>query len=445
MSHYFKAKSGISKDVIIQLSEQKKEPQWMCDFRLNALDIFNSMFMPVWGPDLSLLNFDLICYYLKPRAFQANSWQELSCEMCQAFECAGLPEAEKSCLSGVGAQYESEMVYKHIRQDLSDKGVIFVDSDTALQKYPELFKRYFATLILAQDNKFAALNAAFWSGGSFIYVPPHVHVELPLQTYFSINSSQFGQFERTIIIADEGSSVRYIEGCSAEMQNGRSLHAGVVELFAHENAHIRYTTIQNWAPTIYNLVTKRAIAYRNSRVEWIDGNFGSAVTMKYPSVILKESGARGLLVSLSTAGKCQIQDTGGSMIHEASETSSHIVSKSLSDSGGEAIFRGSIKCKSGLEKVKSFMQCDSLILDNESRAQSIPKIDVRSNNVAVSHEATIGAIDREQLFYCMSRGMTIAEAKALIVGGFASVFTQELPMEYAVEINRLLSRNIGDL
>jgi len=442
MQDYFKVKSGLSKEIIAQISDQKQEPSWMTDLRLKAFDTFLSKPLPSWGPDLSMLDFELICCYSKPFVKQATSWHELSCEVCESFACANLPQAEKSCLAGVGAQYESEMVYKNLRQNLTAQGVIFVDTDTALRKYPELFKKYFGQLVPPSDNKFAALNAAFWSGGSFLYVPPGIHVELPLQTYFTINSAQLGQFERTIIIADTGSSVEYIEGCSAQKYNGVSLHAGVVELYAHEDAHIRYTTIQNWSPTIYNLVTKRAVAYRHGTVEWIDGNFGSGITMKYPSVILKEEGAKGLLVSLSTAGKCQVQDTGGSMIHQASKTRSHIVSKSLSEDGGQALFRGTVCCKPGIEDAKAFMQCDSLILDNESRAQSIPKIDAESDKVSISHEASIGAIDKEQLFYCMSRGLNVQEARALIIGGFIDAFVKELPMEYAIEINRLISKDL---
>jgi len=439
---YFKVPPGLSQDIIQQISEQKQESAWMTEFRLKALDIFLSMPLSSWGPDLSAFDFDLICYYLKPIVRQEQSWQELPSDICNVFECIGLPEAEKTFLAGVGAQYESEVVYKQLRKEWEARGVIFVDTDTALKTYPELFKRYFARLVPVDDNKFAALNAAVWSGGSFIYVPPGVHVEMPLQGYFSMQTPQIGQFERTIIIADKGSSVHYIEGCSAFRHSSYSLHSAVVELYALEDSHIRYTTIQNWSPTVYNLVTKRAVAYRNAKVEWVDGNFGSAVTMKYPSVILKEDGAKGLLISLSTAGKGQCQDSGGSMIHEASNTRSHILSKSISEHGGCVTFRGSICCAKGIEKVRAFMRCDSLLLDEQSRAQSIPMIDAKSDDVAISHEASVGAIDQEQLFYCMSRGLKQSQARGLIIGGFIDAFVKELPMEYAIEINRLINMDM---
>jgi Fe-S cluster assembly protein SufB len=438
MIYHFKAQQGLSKEVVRQISEQKKEPVWMTEFRLKALDTFLSMQMPSWGPNLSNLDFDLLCYYLKSLEHPELSWKALPPAICDTFSCLGLPEAEKTFLAGVGAQYESEVVYQQLRQEWEAQGVIFVDTDTALKQYPDLFKRYFSQLVPSDDNKFAALNAAVWSGGSFIYIPPDVQVTMPLQAYFSMQSPQLGQFERTIIVADKGSSVHYIEGCSARYHSSYSLHSAVVELYAHENAHIRYTTIQNWSRIIYNLVTKRACAYHNATIEWIDGNFGSAVTVKYPSIILKESGARGLLLSLSTAGNGQHQDTGGSMIHEASKTSSHILCKSMSKDGGCITFRGKIRCNEGVDEVNASMQCDSLLLDEQSHAQSIPMIATKSNGVAINHEASIGAIDQDQLFYCMSRGLDKSHARALIVTGFIDAFVKELPLEYAIEIDRII-------
>jgi len=445
MSHYFKAKPGLSKEIIRQISAQKQEPAWMTQFRLHAFEIFESMPLPTWGPDLSALNLDLICYYLRTLEQQQSSWNQLPSDICDAFECVGLQNAEEHFLGGVGAQYESEVVYKKLREEWERQGVIFVDTDTALKQYPDLFKCYFAQLVPPDDNKFAALNTAVWSGGSFIYVPPEIEVTMPLQAYFSMQAPNLGQFERTIIIADKGSSVHYIEGCSARRHTTYSLHSAVVELYAHESAHIRYTTIQNWSRIVYNLVTKRACAYRNASVEWVDGNFGSAVTMKYPSVILKEKGARALLISLSTAGKGQQQDTGGSMIHEASDTCSHIVNKSISEKGGYATFRGNVRCAKKIKNVRAFMKCDSLVLDKKSGAQSIPKIATESDNVAISHEASMGAIDQEQLFYCLSRGLKPSQARALIVTGFIDAFVKELPMEYAIEINRLIAMEMEGL
>jgi len=442
MSHYFKTDHGLSKKVVMQIAEQKNEPGWMIDFRIKAFGIFLSKPMPSWGPNLSQLDFDFICYYLKHVEHPESSWAALPEEICTTFDCLGLPKDEKKFFGGVGAQFESEVIYKKLKDELLAQGIIFTDTDTALKEHPELFKKYFAQLVPADDNKFAALNAAVWSGGSFLYVPSGVDVALPLHAYFRINEQRMGQFERTLIIADKGSSVHYMEGCSALRHSSYSLHSAVVELFVHEDAHVRYTTIQNWSPTILNLVTKRAIAYKNAKVEWIDGNFGGAVTMKYPTIVLKEKGAHGLLISLSTAGKGQDQDTGGNMIHQASDTTSHILSKSISQEGGNATFRGSVRCIKNISNVCASMQCDSLLLDKNSSACSIPTIDTKSNDVEINHEAKVGTIDQDQLFYCMSRGLNEVQARALIVSGFIDDFVKELPAEYAIEIQRLIDMHM---
>lgn len=433
---------GLNRQVVIDISEKKNEPGWMTDFRLNALDIFERKPMPIWGPDLSDLNHEDIYYYVKPLEATERSWQEVPDSIKNTFDALGIIKAEQTMLAGVGAQYESEMIYKSLKKEWADQGVVFSDIETALRKYPELVKKYFSTVIPAHDNKFAALNSAVWSGGSFVYVPQGVHITLPLQAYFRINQAQMGQFERTLIIAEQGSSVHYVEGCSAPVHRSNSLHSAVVEIIAHADSKVRYTTIQNWSGNVYNLVTKRALAKRNAVVEWIDGNFGSKVTMKYPSIILQEEGARGQVISIAVAGKDQVQDTGAKIIHCAKNTSSCIIAKSISKDGGVAAYRGLIKVLKGAINVKAHVQCDALLLDEKSRSDTYPTMQVFEERVSVAHEASVGKISDEQLFYLQSRGLKEQVAKALIINGFIEVFVKELPMEYALEINRLIAHEM---
>lgn len=433
---------GINREIVIAISEQKNEPGWMTDFRLKALSYFEQAPMPRWGADLSGLDPHDIYYYLKPCEQQQHSWEDVPDTIKNTFQALGIPQAEQKFLAGVGAQYESEMVYKSLRKKWQQQGVIFVDTGTALQKYPELLKKYFATVVPAHDNKFAALNSAVWSGGSFVYVPQGVQIDMPLQAYFRINAQSMGQFERTLIIAEPGSYVHYVEGCSAPLYQKASLHSAVVELVAHEGAHIRYTTIQNWSQNVYNLVTKRAIAYKNARVAWIDGNFGSKVTMKYPCIILKEPGAHGQVISMAVAGSGQHQDAGAKVIHLAPHTTSQIVSKSISRCSGRASYRGLLKVGKGAFQAKSKVQCEALLLDDQSRSDTYPTIDIKGDMVDIGHEASVSKINEEQLFYMMSRGIKDVHARALIVNGFIDVFVKELPMEYAVEINRLIAHEM---
>lgn len=435
----YKIKKGLNRSIVVQISEQKREPGWMTDFRLSALELFESMPMPSWGADLSELDpYDLF-YYVRSLDEAQTSWQDVPNSIKNTFLKLGIPQAEQKFLAGVGAQFESEIVYQQLKKEWRDQGVIFIDTDSAVREHEALVKKYFATVIPPKDNKFAALNSAVWSGGSFIYVPPGVRIDLPLQAYFRINSSSFGQFERTLIIADAGSFVQYVEGCSAPLFRKNSLHSAVVELIALPGAQIRYTTIQNWASNIYNLVTKRALAYADAKVEWIDGNFGSKVTMKYPSVILKEPGAKGALISLAVAGKGQHQDAGGKMVHLASNTTSHIISKSISKAGGRSSYRGLLKVVKGAKKVKASIQCEALLLDADSRTDTYPTAIIKEPFVEINHEASVSKINDEQLFYLQSRGVSAQAARALMVNGFIDAFVQELPMEYAVEINRLIA------
>ncbi len=437
-----KVPKGLNRDIVISISEQKNEPGWMTDFRLKALEKFERMPMPQWGADLSGLDPDDIYYYLKPFEKQETSWDEVPDDIKQTFQALGIPQAEQKFLAGVGVQYESEVIYKSLRKKWRQQGVLFLDTGTALHEYPEIFKRYFATVIPAHDNKFAALNSAVWSGGSFVYVPKGVHIDMPLQAYFRINAQSMGQFERTLIIAEPGSFVHYVEGCSAPIYQKASLHSAVVELIAHDNAQIRYTTIQNWSNNVYNLVTKRAIAYRDACVEWIDGNFGSKVTMKYPCIILKDTGARGQIISIAVAGNGQHQDSGGKVIHLAPRTTSNIISKSISKGTGRASYRGLLKVVKGAYKVKSKVQCEALLFDAQSRSDTYPTIDIKEDQVDIGHEASVSKVNEEQLFYLMARGLTDAHARALIVNGFIDAFVKELPMEYAVEINRLIAHEM---
>lgn len=439
MSSVFKTKKGLNREIVLQISEQKNEPGWMTDFRLKALDIFERLPMPDWGPDLSELNVNDIYYYLKPIKDQKHLWDDVPDDIKNTFIKLGIPQAEQKFLAGVGAQYESEVIYKRLKKQWADKGVVFADMTTGLKDYPELVKKYFASIIPAHDNKFAALNSAVWSGGSFVYVPKDVKIDMPLQAYFRINAEQMGQFERTLIIAEPGSFVHYVEGCSAPVYNKSSLHSAVVELVALENAHIRYTTIQNWSNNVYNLVTKRAVAYKHAKVEWIDGNFGSNVTMKYPCIILKGEHAKGHIISIAVAGKNQHQDAGGKVIHLAPHTTSQIVSKSISKNGGRSSYRGLLKIAKNAIHSKSNVQCDALLLDEYSRSDTYPTIIVDAQQVDIGHEASVSKMNDEQLFYLISRGLSEAQARAMMVNGFIDAFVKELPMEYAVEINRLIA------
>ncbi|HOV94396.1 MAG TPA: Fe-S cluster assembly protein SufB, partial [Spirochaetales bacterium] len=430
--------TGLTEETVREISKAKDEPDWMLEFRLNAFHIFEKKPMPTWGADLSKLDFEGMTYYSKPTEKPQTSWEALPTEIKNTYERLGVPEAERSYLAGVGAQYDSEMVYHNIREDLKKQGIIFADIETAEHEYPELLKRYFATVVPPSDNKFAALNSAVWSGGSFIYVPPHVHVDIPLQAYFRVNSQAFGQFERTLIIADEGSFVHYIEGCTAPIFSTDSLHAAVVEIIALPYARIRYSTVQNWSGNMYNLVTKRAFAYDHAIMEWVDGNIGSKVTMKYPAIFLKGEGARGEVLSIAFAGKGQEQDTGAKIFHLAPNTSSVVNSKSISKDGGTASYRGMVKVAEGLTGIRSKVECDALILDSKSKSNTYPTMDIRSEHAAIEHEAKVSRISEEQLFYLITRGLSESEAATMIVNGFVDPLVKELPMEYAVELNRLI-------
>lgn len=437
-NYVFKSKKGLDEKIVRNISWHKKEPQWMLDFRLKSLKYFGMKPIPTWGGDLSKINFDDIYYYIKPTAGKVSSWQDLPKEIRNTYDKIGIPEAEKKFLAGVSAQYESEVVYKSINEMLAKKGVIFLDMDSGLREYPEIVKRYFGTVIPPLDNKFAALNSAVWSGGSFVYVPPGVHVELPLQAYFRINAANMGQFERTLIIADEGSYVHYVEGCTAPVYTTDSLHAAVVEIIVKKGARVRYTTIQNWSKNVYNLVTKRARAEEEAIMEWVDGNLGSKLTMKYPSVYLMGRKARGEVLSIAYAGPNQHQDAGGKMLHIAAETTSRIISKSISRGGGRTSYRGLVQVYPGAKNVKSKVVCDALLLDEASRSDTYPTMKIDEHDVRMEHEATVSKIGDEQLFYLQSRGIAKAAAESMIVNGFIEPIVKELPLEYAVEMNRLI-------
>ncbi|HEX2682163.1 MAG TPA: Fe-S cluster assembly protein SufB [Candidatus Dormibacteraeota bacterium] len=436
--YVFKARRGLNEDIVKEISYMKGEPEWMTKFRLRSLEIFRKKPMPTWGADLSVIDFENIFYYLKPAEKMSKSWEELPPDIKATYDRLGVPEAERKFLAGVSAQYESEVVYHSLQEQLTQKGVIFLDTDSALREHPDLFKEYFGTVIPPADNKFSALNSAVWSGGSFIYVPKGVKVDIPLQAYFRINAENMGQFERTLIICDEDSFVHYIEGCTAPIYTTDSLHSAVVEIIVKKNARCRYTTIQNWSTNVYNLVTKRAMAYADATMEWVDGNLGSQITMKYPSVYLMEPGAKGDVLSVAFAGNGQHQDAGGKMIHVAPNTTSTITSKSISKAGGRTSYRGHVKIYPGANNCKSFVKCDALLLDDESRSDTYPYNDVDAENVTLGHEATVSKVSDEQLFYLMSRGIPRAEAETMIVNGFIEPFTKELPLEYAVELNRLI-------
>ncbi len=438
VEYVFKSQKGLNEDIVRQISKMKNEPEWMTDIRVKAYHTFLAKPTPTWGGDLSNIDYDDIYYYVRATDRVGRDWNEVPQEIKDTFDKLGIPEAEQKYLQGVSAQYDSESVYHNIRKDLEEKGVIFLDMDSGLREHPELVREYFGTVIPADDNKFAALNTAVWSGGSFIYVPKGVHVEMPLQAYFRINTQNMGQFERTLIIVDEGAYVHYVEGCTAPIYSTDSLHSAVVEIIVKAGGRCRYTTIQNWSNNVYNLVTKRAVAYRNATMEWVDGNLGSRLTMKYPAVILKEEGAHGEVLSIAFAGKGQHQDAGAKITHLAPNTTSQIISKSISKDGGRSSYRGLLKIADGAHNCKSNVVCDALLLDDESRSDTYPTIEVESRDVVMGHEASVSKIGEDQLFYLMSRGLSEDEANALIVNGFLEPLVKELPMEYALELNRLI-------
>ena len=437
----FKAKKGLSQKVVLDMSAMKKEPRWMTDFRLKSLEIFNNKPMPKWGGDLSKIDFKNYFYYIKPIKDRATAWEDLPKEIKDTYDAIGIPEAEKKYLSGVSAQYESEVVYESVHKELTKLGVIFMDCDSALKKHPEIFKEYLGTLIPPNDNKFAALNSAVWSGGSFVYVPKGVKVTLPLQAYFRINAENIGQFERTLIIAEEGSYVHYVEGCTAPIYqtDSDSLHSAVVEIFVKKEARVRYTTVQNWSNNVYNLVTKRARVEENGFMEWIDCNIGSKLTMKYPSCYLMGDGARGEVLSIAFAGKNQHQDAGAKMFHFAPNTKSRIVSKSISKDAGRTSYRGMVMVRPGATNSSVYVSCDALILDEKSRSDTYPTMKIKESDVEVQHEATVEKLGDEKLFYLMSRGLSKTDAEGLLVNGFIEPITREIPFEYTVELNRLIN------
>lgn len=439
-NYTFKSRKGLDEEIVREISHMKSEPEWMTDFRLRSLEAFNSKPMPNWGSEmLGEIDFNDIYYYIKPTDKPASSWDDLPDEIRNTYDKLGIPEAEKKYLAGVGAQYESEVIYHNLAKDLEAKGVIFLDTDSALKQHPELFREYFGTIIPYSDNKFAALNSAVWSGGSFIYVPKGVKIDMPLQAYFRINAKNVGQFERTLIIVDEGAQVHYVEGCTAPVYSSNSLHSAVVEIVVKKGGRCRYTTIQNWSTNVYNLVTKRAAAYEKATMEWVDGNLGSKLTMKYPSVFLMEPGAHGEILSIAFAGKGQHQDAGGKVVHVAPNTTSKIVSKSISKDGGRASYRGLLKVYKDAVNAKSNVVCDALLLDEHSRSDTYPYIEVDNDQVNIGHEASVSKIGEEQLFYAMSRGVNEEDASTMVVSGFIEPLVKELPMEYAMEMNRLIA------
>ncbi len=437
-NYAFKSKKGLDMGVVENISWHKSEPLWMKEFRMRSLGIFEKKALPMWGADLTTINFDDIYYYIKPTQKTVSSWKDLPEEIRDTYDKIGIPEAEKKLLAGVSAQYESEVVYKSVQAALTKKGVIFLDMDSGLRQYPELVRKYFGTVIPAGDNKFAALNTSVWSGGSFVYVPPNVHVELPLQAYFRINAANMGQFERTLIIADEGSFVHYVEGCTAPIYSTDSLHSAVVEIIVKKGARVRYTTIQNWSKNVYNLVTKRARVEEEGTMEWVDGNLGSKVTMKYPSVYLVGRKAKGEILSIAYAGSNQHLDAGGKAVHIAPETTSQIISKSISRAGGRTSYRGLVQIHPNAVGSKSKVVCDALILDEISRSDTYPTMKIDQQDVQIEHEATVSKIGDEQLFYLQSRGVSKDQAQSMIVNGFIEPIVKELPLEYAVEMNRLI-------
>jgi Fe-S cluster assembly protein SufB len=437
--YIYKSRKGLNREVVEMISSMKNEPEWMRAYRLHSLEHFQQRPMPKWGADLTQINFDDVFYYLKPTEKKERSWDEVPETIKNTFEKLGIPEAERKFLAGAGAQYDSESVYHNLKEEWEKLGVIFLDTDSALREHPDLVREYFGTVVPPEDNKIAALNSAVWSGGSFVYVPAGVHVDIPLQAYFRINAQNMGQFERTLIICEPGSYVHYVEGCTAPIYTTDSLHAAVVEIIVKEGARCRYTTIQNWSTNTYNLVTKRAVAYRDATMEWIDGNLGSKLTVKYPSVFMVEPGAKAEILSVAFAGKGQHQDPGGKVIHAAPHTQSVVVSKSIAKDGGRAGYRGLVKIYSGAKGSKSAVRCDALILDDRSRSDTYPTMEIDEEDVSITHEATVSKVSDEQLFYLMSRGVRGDEAMNMIVRGFVEPIVKELPLEYAVELNRLIA------
>ena len=433
---------GLTEDVVRQISKLKDEPEWMLEFRLKAFRAFQEMPMPSFGPDLSMLNFDSYTYFTRMANGEAKSWDDVPETVKNTFQKLGIPEAEQKYLAGVSTQYESEVVYHNMLKEVEEKGVIFLSTDMGLKLYPEIFKKYFGTVVPIRDNKFSALNGACWSGGSFVYVPKGVHLEKPLQSYFRINNEKTGQFERTLIIVDEGADVHYVEGCTAPSYSKESLHSGVVEIVVLKNAKCRYSTVQNWSTNIVNLVTQRAICYEGASMDWIDGNVGSGTNMKYPAVILAGEGAKGTCISIAVAGKGQYQDAGSRMIHLASNTSSTIISKSIVKGGGVANYRGTVRHMKNAKNCRSHVECDTLILDEQSYSDTIPNNEVKNNTSYIEHEATVSKISEDQLFYLMSRGISEKDATQMIIMGFIEPFSKELPMEYAVELNQLIKMDM---
>jgi len=437
-THVFKSRKGLNEEVVQQISYMKGEPEWMLEYRLKALKHFQQRPIPKWGGYLGDLDLDDIYYYVKPTEGEGRSWDEVPDTIKETFNRLGIPEAEQKFLAGVGAQYESEMVYHSIHEHLEEKGVIFKSIENGLREHPDLFREYFGTVIPIEDNTFAALNSAVWSGGSFVYVPPGVKVDLPLQAYFRLNVANIGQFERTLIIADEDSQVHYVEGCTAPQYTTDSFHSGAIEILVKKGARVRYTTIQNWSSNVYNLVTQRALVYEGGTMEWVDANLGSKLTMKYPSVYLMEPGAHGEVLSMAFAGRGQHQDTGGKALHFAPHTSSKIISKSISKDSGRASYRGLLKVHKGADDVRSNVVCDALLLDDTSRSDTYPYIEIDEQDVTIGHEASVSKVGEEQLFYLMSRGLNEEEATGMVVSGFIEPLVRELPMEYAIEMNRLI-------
>ena len=433
---------GLTEDVVRQISKLKDEPEWMLEFRLKAFKAFQEMPMPSFGPDLSMLNFDSYTYFTRMANGETKNWDEVPETVKNTFQKLGIPEAEQKYLAGVSTQYESEVVYHNMLKEVEEKGVIFLSTDMGLKLYPEIFKKYFGTVVPIRDNKFSALNGACWSGGSFVYVPKGVHLEKPLQSYFRINNETTGQFERTLIIVDEGADVHYVEGCTAPSYSKESLHSGVVEIIVLKNAKCRYSTVQNWSTKIVNLVTQRAICYEGASMDWIDGNVGSGTNMKYPAVILAGEGAKGTCISIAVAGKGQYQDAGSRMIHLASNTSSTIISKSIVKGGGTANYRGTVRHMKNAKNCRSHVECDTLILDDKSYSDTIPNNEVKNNTSYIEHEATVSKISEDQLFYLMSRGISEKDATQMIIMGFIEPFSKELPMEYAVELNQLIKMDM---
>jgi len=437
-TYVFQTRKGLDEDIVRDISRMKGEPEWMLEFRLKALKHFWQRPMPTWGADLSGLNFDDLYFYTKPTDKEGRTWDDVPDSIKETFERLGIPEAERKFLAGVGAQYESEMVYHNIQEHLKEQGVIFVSIEQGLREYPDLFREYFGTVVPIEDNKFAALNSAVWSGGSFVYVPPGVKVDLPLQAYFRLNMADLGQFERTLIIIDEGAQAHYVEGCTAPIYSTDSFHSGVIEIIVKKGARMRYSTIQNWSNNMYNLVTQRAIVHENATMEWVDANLGSKVTMKYPSCYLVGPGAHGEILSMAFAGRGQYQDTGGKMVHVAPHTTSKITSKSISKDGGRAAYRGLLKIHPNAVDCRSNVVCDALLLDETSRSDTYPYIEIEEQDVTIGHEASVSKVGEEQLFYLMSRGLSEEEATTMVVSGFIEPLVKELPMEYAIEMNRLI-------